>query len=132
MTDPRDTALADREQAQRARMDAAHQQATAARTEPCGRALHPWATPYVSTPCGRPHGHDGDCWPTALREDREGYGMTYNAECDGCGITAADLPHEEMGLSLDEASERWFEPIHLSGGRLLCQGCANEGRRTTP
>lgn len=95
----------------------------------CGRAITV-VDGLVDTACGRPSGHDGDCWPTALREDREGTAMTYNAECDGCGITAADLPYEEMGLSLDEASELWFEPIHLSGGLYLCQGCANDGRRS--
>ena len=32
-----------------------------------------------------------------------------NAECSRCGVTAADLPYEEMGLTLDEASEFLFE-----------------------
>lgn len=39
-----------------------------------------------------------------------------NAECACCGVTAADLPYEEMGLSRDEASEFLFEDG-------LCQGC---------
>lgn len=43
--------------------------------------------------------------------------MSRNAECIRCGVTAADLPYEEMGLSLDEASELLF-----ADG--LCAGCA--------
>jgi hypothetical protein len=39
-----------------------------------------------------------------------------NAECSRCGVTAADLPYEDMGLTLAEASEFLFEDG-------LCQGC---------
>jgi len=39
-----------------------------------------------------------------------------NAECTACGVTAADLPYEEMGLTLDEVSEFLFDDG-------LCQGC---------
>ena len=41
-----------------------------------------------------------------------------NAECTECGVTAADLPYQDLGLSLSEASELLFED-----GR--CQGCAS-------
>lgn len=44
-----------------------------------------------------------------------------NAECTRCGVTAADLPYEELDLSLDEASELLFEPVD---GERMCQGCA--------
>jgi hypothetical protein len=48
--------------------------------------------------------------------------MARNAECSTCGVTAADLPWEEMGLpDLDEASDLLFE---TSGGETYCQGCA--------
>lgn len=40
-----------------------------------------------------------------------------SAECRRCGVTAADLPYEELGLDLDTASEVLFEDG-------LCQGCA--------
>lgn len=40
-----------------------------------------------------------------------------NAECRHCGVTAADLPYEELGMDLDTASELLFEDG-------LCQGCA--------
>lgn len=48
---------------------------------------------------------------------------TENAECDGCGVTAADLPYEDLGLSLDEASEFLFE--RDGGSVTLCQGCSS-------
>lgn len=44
-----------------------------------------------------------------------------NAECSRCGVTAADLPFEEMGLDLDEASDLLFD---RENGETLCQGCA--------
>jgi hypothetical protein len=44
-----------------------------------------------------------------------------NAECEGCGVTAADLPYEDLGMTLDEASEFMF--VHADGG-ALCNGCA--------
>lgn len=44
-----------------------------------------------------------------------------NAECAACGITAADLPYEEMGLELGEASDVLFERIRNA---TYCQGCA--------
>ena len=41
-----------------------------------------------------------------------------NAECEGCGVTAADFPYEEIGFTLAEASEYLFvDPA-------LCNGCA--------
>lgn len=43
--------------------------------------------------------------------------MSDNAECSACGVTAADLPYEELGMTLAEASAFFFED-----GR--CQGCA--------
>ena len=46
--------------------------------------------------------------------------------CEGCGIAAADLPYEVMGLTLEEAEELFFEHID---GEPYCQGCAhNPGR----
>lgn len=41
-----------------------------------------------------------------------------NAECSLCGVTAADLPYEELGMTLTEASEFLFDDG-------LCQGCAS-------
>ena len=43
-----------------------------------------------------------------------------NAQCTYCGITAADLPYEEMGLTLTEASETLFHP---AGNTVLCEAC---------
>lgn len=43
-----------------------------------------------------------------------------NAECAACGVTAADLPFEDMGLTLDQASEVLFDGDE---GVVLCQGC---------
>jgi hypothetical protein len=43
-----------------------------------------------------------------------------NPECDGCGITAEDLPYEDLGLSREEAAEYMFEAI---GSRILCRSC---------
>lgn len=46
-----------------------------------------------------------------------------NAECARCGVTAADLPFEEMGMTLAEASEFLFD--HDNEGRgILCNGCS--------
>lgn len=46
-----------------------------------------------------------------------------NAECARCGVTAADLPYEELGMTLAEASEFLFD--HDNEGRgVLCQGCS--------
>jgi hypothetical protein len=47
--------------------------------------------------------------------------MADNAECEGCGVTAADMPHEDLGMTLAEASEFMF--VHADGGSL-CVGCA--------
>lgn len=47
-----------------------------------------------------------------------------NAECYRCGVTAFDLPYEELGLDLDEASELLFD-------EGMCQGCAQLGPDTT-
>lgn len=47
--------------------------------------------------------------------------MSMNAECRKCGVTAADLPFEEMGMTLEEASEQWFERV---GSDTFCQACA--------
>jgi hypothetical protein len=47
--------------------------------------------------------------------------MSRNAECVGCGITAADMPYEEMGMTLEDASEFLF--VH-DGNAVLCSGCA--------
>lgn len=44
-----------------------------------------------------------------------------NAECAACGVTAADLPHEDLGLTVAEASELLFE--HANGS-VRCQGRA--------
>jgi hypothetical protein len=44
-----------------------------------------------------------------------------NAECVKCGITAADLPHDDLGMTLDEASEFLFDH---DGNTILCRGCA--------
>lgn len=43
-----------------------------------------------------------------------------SAECESCGVTAADLPFEDMGLTLEEASDVLFEH---EGGVTLCVGC---------
>jgi hypothetical protein len=44
-----------------------------------------------------------------------------NAECEGCGVTAADMPYEELGMTLEDASEFMF----VSDGKTtLCNGCA--------
>lgn len=48
--------------------------------------------------------------------------MSRNSECSNCGVTAADLPYEELGLSLEEASETLFE--RAACGAIFCQGCA--------
>lgn len=40
-----------------------------------------------------------------------------NAECRQCGVTAADLPYEELGLTVDQASECLFDGD-------LCRGCS--------
>jgi hypothetical protein len=47
--------------------------------------------------------------------------VTNNAECVRCGVTAADLPYEDLGMTLDEASEFLFD---RDGNTILCQGCA--------
>lgn len=47
--------------------------------------------------------------------------MSRNAECAGCGVTAADLPYEDLGLDLEEASDTLFERIN---GATYCRGCA--------
>lgn len=47
--------------------------------------------------------------------------MRGNAECARCGVTAADLPYEQMGMTLAEASEFLFDH---DGNTVLCQGCA--------
>jgi hypothetical protein len=47
--------------------------------------------------------------------------VSTNAECAHCGVTAADLPHEDLGMTLDEASEFLFDH---DGNTILCQGCA--------
>jgi hypothetical protein len=47
--------------------------------------------------------------------------MADNAECEGCGVTAADLPYEHLGMTLAEASEFLF--VH-EDGKALCNGCA--------
>jgi hypothetical protein len=47
--------------------------------------------------------------------------VSRNAECSRCGVTAADLPYEELGLTLAEASEALFE---RTGDDVTCQGCA--------
>jgi hypothetical protein len=47
--------------------------------------------------------------------------MTENAECAGCGVTAADLPYEELGLDLEEASDVLFQQVD---GATYCEGCA--------
>jgi len=47
--------------------------------------------------------------------------MSMNAECRKCGVTAADLPFEEMGMTLEEASGQWFERV---GSDTFCQACA--------
>lgn len=47
--------------------------------------------------------------------------MSTNAECEGCGVTAADMPYENMGMTVEETSEFMF--IH-EGGKALCVGCA--------
>ena len=48
--------------------------------------------------------------------------MTYlNAECARCGVRASDLPHEELGMTLAEASEFLF---NHDGNAALCQGCS--------
>lgn len=44
-----------------------------------------------------------------------------NAECARCGVTAADLPHEDLGMTLVEASEFLFDH---NGNVALCQGCS--------
>jgi hypothetical protein len=50
--------------------------------------------------------------------------MTDNAECAGCGVTAADLPYEELSLDLEEASTVLFEQVD---GTTYCEGCASNG-----
>jgi hypothetical protein len=47
--------------------------------------------------------------------------MTENAECVRCGVTAADLPYEDLGMTLAEASAFLFDH---DGNTVLCQGCA--------
>lgn len=47
--------------------------------------------------------------------------MNRNAECSRCGVTAADLPYEDLGMTLNEASEFLFDHDR---NRTLCQGCA--------
>jgi hypothetical protein len=44
-----------------------------------------------------------------------------NAECEGCGVTAADLPYEDLHMTIEEASEFMF--TH-DNGTTLCNGCA--------
>lgn len=51
---------------------------------------------------------------------RAGLMSSANAECVGCGITAADLPYDDLGMTLDEASEFLFDH---DGNTCLCQGC---------
>lgn len=46
--------------------------------------------------------------------------MSTNAECAMCGVTAADLPYEDLGMTLDEASELLFDN---DGTATYCQGC---------
>jgi hypothetical protein len=43
-------------------------------------------------------------------------------ECEQCGITPGDLPHEEMGMSVEEFADVMFES---RDGVTLCQGCAS-------
>lgn len=43
--------------------------------------------------------------------------MGENAECAHCGVAAADLPYEDLGMTLAEASEFLFDDG-------LCQGCS--------
>lgn len=43
-------------------------------------------------------------------------------ECDQCGITAGDLPYEEMGMTIEDFADVMFESFD---GLVLCQGCAN-------
>ena len=47
--------------------------------------------------------------------------MSENAECAGCGVTAADLPYEDLGMTLAEASEFLFDH---DGPTVLCRMCA--------
>lgn len=47
--------------------------------------------------------------------------MATNAECEGCGVTAADLPYEDLDMTLDDASDLLFEQV---SGVTYCQGCA--------
>lgn len=47
--------------------------------------------------------------------------MNRNAECATCGVTAADLPYEEMGLTLEGASDELFDH---DGPEARCMGCA--------
>ena len=44
-----------------------------------------------------------------------------NPECEGCGITAEDMPYEDLGIPRDEVAEIMF--VHSDGGRI-CVGCA--------
>lgn len=44
-----------------------------------------------------------------------------NAECASCGVTAADLPYEDMGLTVAMASEFLFDH---EGPVVRCNGCA--------
>lgn len=47
--------------------------------------------------------------------------MRANAECVACGITAADMPYEELGMTLEDAAEFWFDH---DGNQAFCRGCA--------
>lgn len=44
-----------------------------------------------------------------------------NAECASCGITAADLPYEDLGMTLEEASDLLFDHDDVV---TTCQGCS--------
>jgi len=46
-----------------------------------------------------------------------------NAECARCGIAATDLPYEDLGMTLAEASEFLFDHDNEGLG-VLCQGCS--------
>jgi hypothetical protein len=50
-------------------------------------------------------------------------------ECDQCGIAASDLPHEDMGMDIEEFADVFFES---RDGLTLCQGCANSARLVPP
>lgn len=56
--------------------------------------------------------------------------MSTNAECTTCGVTANDLPWEELGMAdLDEASELLFDWLDE---KPYCQGCFNGEQQATP